>query len=255
MDGDVFGEWLATLVLNDILGQKSNPLQPSVKHSGNYPGPRFNNLDALLDFFLKYLDVLRAPLGIIKGKGKTNKKVEDQDCRGRMLAYLLLPHQKVVRLMDGRCGLLLTYLSNVRDLYGTDRLNSLTIELVDIVPEVTIWHKLMYRCRNIHCLTENILSLAKPLTVNVLLYLNFCGIAKHFAAVITYLQSYSTECMISFSTARRAQKKNYEKMLIASLPGYSLRKLPSQRNDFATWVVARSQAYADRVDLQPPMAP
>ena len=254
---DPYGEWLADAVLHDYLGSnnKSNSLQPNGKYAANCPIPTFADLNGFLDFFVRYLDILRAPLGITKVDGQEGVKVLDQANRGVCLKNLLRSFHDCVRLMDGRGSLLLMFLLKVREFFGVKRLNSLRIELVDIDPKVTAWHKQVFRCPNIVCLTENIVSLGVPVPKTTLLYFNFCGISASYDHIVKYLKTSSTktECMLSFSTGRRAQCKDFDMALIATLSRkkyYCLRKLPSPRADFSTWVIGLTQDYADLVDAK-----
>lgn len=234
---DQFGVFLASMVLDEAVGGKANPLQPALRASANKCiVPTFRNNYDFLAFYWKYLDVLLAPLGVPVDSKETSPKVIDQLNRARCLANLLRDRHTAVRLMDGHCGLLLMFLAEVYNRHGKKRLNSLKIELVDIDDDVTQWHQHMYRCPTIVCLTENIVNIACPLPDSTLLYLNFCGVAASFDAVREYLKKHPTQCLISFSTARAAGCKDYEMSLI-SLRERFVKKLPSQRVNFVTYVV------------------
>lgn len=243
--GNSFGVGFTMDILNECLDKKANPLKPNVAPNSSCTPPVFRDNASMLEFFLPYLPVLHAPLGVLIDSNRTSKKVMDQQCRAECLVNMLRAHHSTVRLMDGRCGFLLLFMKAVRERYGAKYLNSLKIELVDIDDSVTQWHKKFYRCPTFHCTTENVLSLKAPLPDTTLLYLNFCGISKSFDLVREYLKTYRIECMISFSVARRAAVKDYGKSLI-SLKGRFLKKLPSERKDFETWVVALTKNGAER---------
>jgi hypothetical protein len=148
-------------------------------------------------------------------------------------------HHKVVRLMDGHCGFLMQYLNQVKLMYGEKRLNSLTIELVDIIPSITQWHQELYPCKTLHCLTESIVDAKHALPNSTLLYMNFCGVAKSWDDVCLFLKKHPIECLLSFSVARAA--KSFEHSLIAhtssKICNWRVEKVDSDRRDFVTYVV------------------
>lgn len=250
-----FQKCLASMVLEESLAKmakKANPLQPALELAKSATQgctiPTFKTNTQFLRFYWKYVDILLAPLGVPVNPQEISAKVVDQLRRARCLANLLRTCHKVVRLMDGHCGFLLMFMAEVHDRYGSKYLNSLKFELVDIDDTVTQWHKHMYRCTTLECLTENIVDRKNPLPDSTLLYLNFCGVSKSFEDVRAYLKEHPIQCMLSFSMARGASNKDYEKSLI-SLKNRFLKKLPSQRNNFVTYVVALSAHGAQAVNV------
>lgn len=242
--GDSFGACLAASIREECCGGKANKLQPGVLSTLlGCQVPFFADNNSLLNFYEKYEDILRAPLGVRVNPLAPNKKVSDQANRAMCWSNMLTAGHDTVRLMDGRCGFLLRFLSYVRMRHGVHRLNSLKIELVDIDHRVSQWHRYMYPCPTVMCLTENIVDMQKPVPSTTLLYLNFCGVAESFDHVRAYLVAHPAKCLFSFSMARAAGKKNFENSL-KSLSSAYVKKLPCERKDFVTYVIALTAADA-----------
>lgn len=176
----------------------------------------------------------------MKLNGTPNVKLADQVIRAKVLAELFDPAvHTTVRLMDGCGGFLLLFLEEMERLHSKNVLERLTIELVDIVGEVTEWHKKMFRCSAIRCLTEKIVDKDVPLPFSTLLYMNFCGIAMFFDEVCQFLKAHPIGYMLSFSLQRAA--KSYHHTLIGYTSSRSctwrVSKVKSGREDCATYVV------------------
>jgi len=238
LNGDEVGKYLTTLFLKKSDGKTKNPLQPQLNACDVPNIKEFDNLSALLDFYWPYQDILHAALGK-NIDGEDNGAQTDQKIRAQQLANMITDNHTVVRLMDGHCGFLLQFLYQVREIYDEARLNSLTIELVDIVPSITEWHHKLYPCHSLHCLTEPIINIDNPLPDTTLLYMNFCGIAQIWGRVCAYLKEHPTVCLLSFSLARSAM--HFERTIIAHTSAddcaWCVEKVKSDRRDYATYIV------------------
>lgn len=122
--------------------------------------------------------------------------------RATKLAELLQDHHTTVRLMDGHGRFLCLFMLAVVERHGSDRLNTLRFELVDIDKGVNEWHMDAFKdCQFVKCVQKDILSL--PLNSDTLLYLNFCGLGNSKAALRTFLQA-GNPCTVSACTSRGA---------------------------------------------------
>jgi hypothetical protein len=246
---DSFGVYLVDSICKGKT-MNSNPLQP-VNGSApmGSPPPEFIHLLDWYHFMKKYQSILHAALGV-KLDGTENKKLIDQKLRAEYLASMFRPgFHSIIRYMDGFGGFTLLLLEQLCMKYGESVLTTFHLEIVDIVPEVTLWHQNTFRCVQIHCQTEKIVDIHRPLissspltTTRTLLYMNFCGIKESFNEVVTYLQHYPMECLLSFSLQRKGnlyEKKLYGHLLNTRYCTWQVRKMSTNRKDFGTYHVER----------------
>jgi len=239
---DSFGVYLCTILLRESFTvKKKNGLQPEELPENKPAVEEFETLSDLVAFFRPYIPDLLAVLGV-KLDGTPNLKLIDQKNRvEKLLELFRLSGYNKLRLMDGHCGLLLTFLDKFEQEFGKERLNALTIELVDICPKVTNWHEAMFKCpRNIHCLTEDIIP-EKPLENTTMLYMNFCAIAESIEKVIEFLKHSSpSTCMLSF-TVMRAAKKHAPRLRKCGEGIWTMEEVKAERErkNFITFIVTR----------------
>jgi len=153
--------------------------------------------------------------------------------RAMRLASLLNTNHTKIRLMDGHGRFLFLFLVAVLEVHGLHRLNSLTIELVDIDADVNDWHvKAFCGARCVQCVCEDILFLRTG--IHILLYLNFCGIGKKnaFESLKEFLLN-GNACMFSASTARAAKRR-----LLALIGRLQTKeRVETGRKNFLTYIV------------------
>jgi len=235
--GDLFACELFSELLDSVSKRTEekdkNPLQP--KFVTKTPSPAFRattNTD-FLKRMLPYMHVLQALLG----PQTTCKKAIDQRKRAWKLAKMCGPNVTTVYLMDGHGAFTLRFLSNIKRMYGSARLNDLNVVIVDIVPRVTDYHHGFFQtqCGKIQCRTQKITDCPKG--PENLIYMNFCGIARSLDEVVAFNKSCSPSqpLMISYSVARMKEglKQNIAKQ-ISHPNGAKFCKLKSVRKDFET---------------------
>jgi hypothetical protein len=225
---------------------KRNKLQPG---DSKLEAPRrFKNLLDVLIFYEPLYKVYSA-LHDPQVGGSESLILQDQRYRATFLASTL-GDCPVFRLMFGYEGFFISFLQQVRSIHGDRRLKSLKVEVVDIDRGVTSWHARMLPCDNITCSTANVYDhWANPTGCLTYDYLNFCGIGGDvgWSNILAFLQNKGLNfpLLLSFSTARKAAKKDYEASLKASSATSCWRvlKVGHFRKDFVTYCVfPRGQA-------------
>lgn len=204
--GNVFAE----VATDYLVGPRG--LKPTRAPAAPADPDRPQTLSAFVSDLLPFLPLLLAMLEALVS-GEDGKKILDQKERATRLASALTPNHTRVRLMDGHGGFLILFLDQVQRQHSAKRLDELTIELVDLDPNVNDYHEAVFRHPNILCSCENIMpcTLTAP-PENTLVYPNFCGISKSFEDVKIYLQACCKArrpVFISLSCARRAAAKGY----------------------------------------------
>ena len=143
--------------------------------------------------------------------------------------------------MDGHGGHLLLILYYFQKKHGKEALKNLKIELVDIDEGVTKWHKVMFPCRKLECLTERIVVKEVPVPKRTLVYMNFCGMAESFKEVCGFLKrtKESFRCMIGFSVERAAEKMKFKFESFAEKDGLKTKTINKDRKKFLVLKVSR----------------
>jgi len=235
---DAFGLYLLSLFEQRV--DETNQLQPKLPaFQKKLPHIRARNLLVLWQRSQQYLPLLLAFLQPHLKNGDEGVKVRDQRIRAEKLAELLQPEHTEVRMMDGHGRFLLLFLQAVVDRHGEDRLQALTIELVDNDEQVTNWHRSVYRCRALRCTTADILDPQYAAPLSTLVYLNFCGVGsdQQWTGIRLFVQSAKSVFMLSCSTARAAKRKVAEAIgRLNRGEDHSFEKI-SNRSDFVTYVV------------------
>jgi hypothetical protein len=241
--GDDFGQYLADCVLtNNFLLSTSNRAHGVLTVVPERLVPMAADPWEMLQLYSPYLDVFAAPLGAHSTQEHASWQADDQQACGLCLAGMLIPtFHDTVRLKDDGCGSLFVFLAYVYTLHGIDAVRRLKIELVDEDPHVTAWQKAMFRCPNVVCVTEPLVSLNTPVPRTTLLYLNYRNIAASFDNVRAYLVANKVECLLSFSVTGEGYKKDYEKSLItigrSAKHTIHLKKLPASDRELTTYVI------------------
>jgi len=195
--------------------------------------PEFASLRLLAEYFVPLLPVFFAFFGGDKLNGEKNVKERDMEVRAHALADHIVAHPTVRRLvtMDGHGRFLLSFL---REMMARDpaRLDTLTIELVDMNREVTEWHESTYRCPALRSRIGNVLDIPDVLDSTVVYYLNFCGMTEQWQQVRAFLMATQHMAVFcSFSLMRGARRSMAGKF---SHLGRFSEVVESPREDFQT---------------------
>eukprot|EP00761_Pharyngomonas_kirbyi_P008527 gb/GECH01008539.1/.p1 GENE.gb/GECH01008539.1/~~gb/GECH01008539.1/.p1 ORF type:complete len:370 (+),score=15.18 gb/GECH01008539.1/:1-1110(+) len=238
---DKLGQYLAKNLLEDAKQGKKNRLKPKLLDTvREVVFPQARTLSELQAIFEPYLPLLMAVHRVLLD-GSKSIKVKDQEQRAKELAKMLNENHNTVRLMDGHGRFLLLFLQEVEKRYGKCRVNRLKIELVDTDPDVHKWHQTVFKCPQLLCKEEDILSFDKN-SSHTLLYMNFCGISHCQEKVKDFVRNCHEQYLLSFYVARGAEKKDYVKSFKAVLKHQNkqcrvqrhLTKIETERKDFAT---------------------
>jgi len=233
-EGDLFAKELFSHLFQSRF-RESNPLQPKFDLKAPSPAAEtISNAGFLEIMGAKYTPYLLCLLGTEK-----HKKVVDQKMRACKLAKMCGPHITTVYLMDGHGAFTLLFLSNVQEIYGSERLNNLNIVIVDIDPQVNDYHKKFFQTQSgrIQCYLQDITSC--PTGPENLIYMNFCGITKALPAVKNFVKSCNPTqpLVISFSIARMKDDKKiniFSQIQKSSPNGAEFERLRTGRKDFRT---------------------
>jgi len=248
-EGDEFGVFTAQAAIAD---DSYNKLQPKETCPDRNKGSKSTTWSQWVDTMQPYLGLFLAMLDA-PSKGES-KKIKDVMLRAEKVASLLQPYHTKLRLMDGHGRVVLLVLQAIIKQHGAARVNSLIIELVDINASVSAYHKSFYppsliKKGKLVIACEDVMAKHEE---NVLIYLNFCGIAAAQPAVKQYLKwasQHPTVCVVvSWSVARAAKKKKTLGALSAVIKstGCCLELVKTNRIDFKTYVLRRQNEHANQ---------
>eukprot|EP01117_Protostelium_nocturnum_P009023 TRINITY_DN3238_c0_g1_i2.p1 TRINITY_DN3238_c0_g1~~TRINITY_DN3238_c0_g1_i2.p1 ORF type:complete len:240 (-),score=66.07 TRINITY_DN3238_c0_g1_i2:222-941(-) len=224
----------------------NNPLQPKGPLSHPNKTSKCKSWSAWVVSTETYVPLLNA----ILESNTCNTKKLDQNVRAEEIVDDL-EDENTIRIMDGHLRLVYLILKKIREKFGEKRLNSMVIELVDIDPNVTAYHRSFFsssliRQGKVVLINQDITKLS--ITPNVLLYLNFCGISKareDVAQMFRVIPSFQ-KVFISFSVTRKAKTQISTNLntFNAALrgKGQHLIKVQSDRKDFVTYYISDPSA-------------
>lgn len=168
----------------------------------------------------------------------THRFVSDQRNRAALIAKLLLPHHKVVRLMDGYGRFTMLLMQAIIEEHGRTRLDKLRFEIVEIEPNAQDYHiKFFRQATSVKCIHRDITKM--PMDESTLLYLNFCGIGAAFESVLEFVKGLTTRqlsesLVISYSKARRARICKYKRRFTNAVRERGKFQKLTTRKDFYT---------------------
>ncbi|KAJ3128056.1 hypothetical protein HK098_005268 [Nowakowskiella sp. JEL0407] len=190
--------------------------------------------------------------------------IEDLKCRAAYLGQQILssPHISTIKVMDGYGRLVLLLCDYFLDenlpllerQRRRERLDSLTIELYEIEPIVSAYHKWFFGgIPNIITKRDDILT-SPEATSNELVYLNFCAIGNQMDSLEMFLRKQSSDILLSFTRIRKAGKhiQNLKKVVSEDCADRELVKIVSSRGGYCTYLFRRKPAVKEAIVLLEP---
>ena len=208
-----------------------------------YARVQAESLSQLAELMEPYLPTL---LSMTRQK-KNDTGVQESDLRKRARFFALAFNPEVhrrVRLMDGHGRFLFLFLLEMVELHGKAVVDDLTIEWVDIDPNVVEWHNMTFSCRGLVALKEDIMKHAP--SPERLVCMNFCGFGDSLKAVLGYCRRETNLLMVCYHTRGSNNANTWRRLVKAVGAGMKWRLLHTDRKDFKSYVLYSAEE-GDRV--------